>query len=775
VNSIRLIVASAACPLLALALTIQSEALEISTFAGLGGSYGSTDGPGTGARFKWPTGIAVDSSGNAYVADANNHTIRKITADGVVTTLAGQADISGSADGDGTEARFNTPRSTAVDAAGNVYVADEGNHTIRRISPTGEVSTLAGLAGSSGIVDGLGAAARFKTPRGVAVDKVGNVFVADQGNATIRKITADGTVSTLAGRPGTTGLADGTGINARFTYPEGLAVDGAGNVYVGDWGNETVRKIAPDGVVSTLAGGREGSADGTGRNAQFHDPTGVAVDSAGNVFVTDTLNHTVRKITPASVVSTFVGTAGFYGSADATGAEARFYYPRAVALTPDGAVLVADSNNNTIRKITPEAVVSTLAGLAGGSADGVGHNARFFAPWGLAVDQGGNVFVADTENHTIRKIIPDRVVSTLAGLATVPGAADGQGATARFSSPRGVAVDAQGFVYVADTQNHAIRRISLDGRVSTFAGLAGSRGYADGGGSAARFSGPQGIAVDSAGNLYVSDSANYTIRKISPNAVVTTLAGLAGSSGTTDGVGNAARFNYPAGIAVDSAGNLYVAEEFRFTLRKITPDGTVSILAGLAGASGSTDGTGETARFSYPFGVAVDRAHNLYVADDFHRTIRMVTPSGTVTTIAGLARVLGSTDGFGSDARFFNPRGVAVYPSRQPLHRGYRQQRDSCRKAHLSNSASRPNRTPSQAGGRVLASLSYWLRAGSERLDHSGNCMGWCHRGGDQGRRSVGLHQRGGRALKVLPSAPPVIWPDRTDLKLRPGTSPGGH
>lgn len=387
------------------------------------------------------------------------------------------------------------------------------------------------------------------------------------------------------------------------------------------------------------------------------------MDHAGNVYVTDTLNYTIRKITPAGVVSTLAGTADHHGPADGQGRDARFYGPRGVALTAAGDLLIADSNNNTIRKVTPDGFVSTLAGLSGGAADGVGEQARFYVPSGVAVDTAGNIFVADTDNHTIRKITPDRRVTTLAGLAGFRGSADGPGSSARFYSPGAIAVDAEGFLFVSDTYNRTVRKISPDGVVSTFAGMAGKHGSTDGPGQTARFSWPHGLAFDAAGNLYVADSSNRTIRKITREGVVTTFAGLADSSGTEDGLGSAARFNYPAGLAIDGAGNLYVTEKFRFTIRKITPEGLVTTLAGQPGSSGSADGDGATARFFYPFGIAADRAGNLYVADGFNHIIRMVTPSGFVTTVAGVAGAVGSADGIGSAASLFYPGGVAVDPT----------------------------------------------------------------------------------------------------------------
>jgi sugar lactone lactonase YvrE len=234
--------------------------------------------------------------GNVFVADEANHTIRKITPAGVVTTFAGLAGNPGSADGVGSAARFNFPFGVAVGRSGNVYVADSLNHTIRKITPDAVVSTLAGLAGSPGSADGTGSAARFSSPTGVAADRDGNVYVADYNNQTIRAITPDGTVSTLAGLAGNSGSADGTGSNARFYQPTDVAVDRAANVYVADNFNQTIRKVTPTGVVTTLAGfvHNPGRADGTGSSARFHSPSGIAADSAGNIYVGDSANYTIR-------------------------------------------------------------------------------------------------------------------------------------------------------------------------------------------------------------------------------------------------------------------------------------------------------------------------------------------------------------------------------------------------------------------------------------------------------------------------------------------------
>jgi sugar lactone lactonase YvrE len=340
------------------------EPYTFTTFAGGRGS-GNADGTGVAAFFNQPKGVATDSSGNVYVADAFNSTVRQITPAGVVTTLAGDPGGSyGSADGTGSAARFKEPSGIATDLSGNIYVADTVNNTIRKITPAGVVTTLAGLAGSSGSADGTGNAARFNTPVGIATDSSGNVYVADSFNSTIRQITPAGVVTTFAGLAGSAGSSDGTGSAARFGAPSGVATDSSGNVYATD--NQTIRKITPAGVVTTLAGlaGSSGSSDGSGSAARFVYPDGIATDSSGNVYVT-TENFTIRKITPAGVVTTLAGLAGSvggsFGTADGTGSVARFNFPFGIATDSSGNVYVADSGNNAIRKGVPGPVPSALA------------------------------------------------------------------------------------------------------------------------------------------------------------------------------------------------------------------------------------------------------------------------------------------------------------------------------------------------------------------------------------------------------------------------------
>ncbi|HUJ44661.1 MAG TPA: NHL repeat-containing protein [Opitutaceae bacterium] len=625
-----LLLLAAAAILPARAASDYSTPYSFTTLAGLS-SIGNDDGPASAARFSSPHGVTVDAAGNLFVADKGNHTIRKITPDGVVSTIAGKAGYSGSADGIGEVARFNQPFAIAVDTARNLYVADTVNLTVRKITPTGAVTTLAGLAGTQGSSDGSGSAARFCIPSGIAVDAGGNVYVADSGNNTIRKITPAGAVTTLAGTAGVFGSADGTGAAAEFFYPLALAVDAQDTIYLAEAGSCAVRKITPAGEVTTLVAA-----------GMSIIPQGIAVDRAGNVFVSDYYNI-IRKIA-AEGSSVLAGKAGAEGSADGIGGAARFRNPFGLTTDAAGNLFVADRDNNTIRKITPSAAVTTIAGLgldsSLGSTDGPLPQARFNSLASAAFGPAGEIYVADTINSTIRKIVPDGVVSTLAGSAGTAGSADGTGSAALFNSPYGIAVDATGTVYVSDPGNDNIRKITPTGIVTTVAGDATAPpGYADGTGSAARFNYPSGLAADGAGNVYVADRDNSAVRKITPAGVVTSLAGTAGSPGSTDGTGSAAAFETPQGVAVDSAGNIYVANAIRHgAIKKISPAGAVTILAGGAGGEAdSADGVGTAARFNKPLGLTVDRAGIVYVSDSENHTIRRILPTGVVSTLAGLA------------------------------------------------------------------------------------------------------------------------------------------
>ena len=597
-----------------------------------------------------------------------------LPSQGELAVFAGNLPLSGSADGKGDAARFFNPWGVVVDRRGNAFVADQGNHTIRKITPAGRVTTLAGKAGQAGARDGQGSAARFDCPSFLALDAKDHLFVSDYNNNAIRRITPGGRVSTFTGQLGAApGAADHTHPQdppALFNNPTDLGFDGQGNLFVADNDNNTIRMVTPDGLVSTVAGaaGPAGSADspqGPGSDARFNNPLGLAVDVDGILWVADTNNHTIRKIIPGSgVVTTLAGSAGHSGYADGQGGAAAFNCPGGLAVDRRRQLYVGDNINNAIRMITPIGVVSTYAGRGevAGCEDGGPGVATFNGPEGVAVDTAGDLFVVDLGNNTIRKVTRGRKVSTLAGKAGGIGSTDGTATTAAFNHPGGVAMDQDGNLYVADTNNFTIRLITPGGVVSTLAGKAGAKGFADGQGETARFGEIYFLAVDGHKNVYVSDKDNHVIRKVTPEGVVTTVAGTPGAKGDVDGDFKTARLNHPTGLAVDAAGeHLYMADHDSNTIRHIVPGGPVNTLSF---SGGSESRSGDVAGiFNAPMGLILDPSGTLYVADASSFTIRTVTPGAsgwTVGTLAGQTGTPGNQDGTGISAQFEEPYEMAL-------------------------------------------------------------------------------------------------------------------
>lgn len=604
-----------------------------------------------------------------------------------VTTLAGSRAGGGWQDGVGTSARFSFPLSIAADAQGNLYVADSHNRTVRRIAKaTGQVTTIAGSVGAAGTSDGTGSAARFISPFGIAVDAANNVYVTDAVALSVRRITPDGVVTTLA-----TGLTD----------PRGLACDGAGNVFVAD--GEVIRKITTTGATTTFAGSDTGYLDGPALSAKFSHPSDITIDGNNNLFVTDAANFVVREIAANGTVSTIAGLPGATGATD--GDHATFGTMTSIDLDAAGNLYVVDVENSLLRRVSPDGKTTTVAGqpLIYSYRDGIGTAALFSLPFSTAVDRTtGAVYVVDAIAAAVRRFDPGTsAVTTPFGSAAVPGFANGASADARFSFPHTVVRDSTGNLFV--TENHSIRKITASGIVSTFAGDPLTPGSLDGQGAAARFFTPIGLAIDSANNLYVGDSDNFTIRKVTPAGFVSTMAGFAGESALIDGIGSDARFNFMGGLAVDAGGNLYVADTYNHAIRKIDAAGLVRTIAGSV-ESGFVDGVAADASFEFPTDVALDGGGTLYIADFGNGAIRRlasdlvstvsnslfqpqtvavapngrlytsdsgviyrIEPGGFLTSLAGVAQTFGNVDGTGTGARLgsavtlrFDPRGRAL-------------------------------------------------------------------------------------------------------------------
>ena len=614
--------------------------------AGTGTSgYSGDGGPAVSAQLAHPTSIAVDSAGNLYIADFGNHRIRKVSPDGIITTVAGNG-ISGFS-GDGgpaTSAQLNQPESVAVDASGNLYIADTANIRIRRVSSDGVIVTIAG-DGQYLLIDDAGNA--LSAPLAIAynmvVDSGSNLYIAMENR--IRKITPDGIITTVAGK-GTSGFSGdgGPATSAQFNSPYGMAVDLTGNLYIADSYNNRIRKVTPDGVITTITGNGTYGFSGDGGPAVSAQITGlgsIAVDSDGNVFIADYGNECIRKITPEGIIRTVAGNPayGFSGDRGPT-TSANLNHPEGEAVDSKGNLYIADTLNHRICKVTPDRVITTIAGVGtpGFSGDGgSATSAQLNHPEDLALDSAGNLYIADTYNHRIRKVASDGVIITIAGNGTYGYSGDGGRATsAPLNHPGGVSVDSAGNLYIADTENHRIRKVTPNGMITTVAGN-GDKGYNGDGGKAtsARLDLPDGIDLDSADNLYIIFRYDTRIRKVTPDGLITAIAGI-GKSGYMSGW---ARLNdgtpihsstvtpaSPHGIAVDSANNLYVSVEG--FIRKITPDGMVTVIAGNGTDGYSGDGGPATsAQLSYyPGGVAVDSAGNLYIADTSNNRIRKVSP-----------------------------------------------------------------------------------------------------------------------------------------------------
>lgn len=631
--------------------TSQAAVLAVAPCPGIDPVAGALGGPGNRndvgewARFRALTDIALDSSGDLYTAEADSGTVRRIAAGRAVSTLAS----------------FSTwPQGIAVGRNDTLFAADWANHTIVRIAADGSAQLIAGSPGEWGYVDGPPAQARFFEPSDVAVDSAGNVLVADRYNNVIRKIEPTGEVSTLAGS-GALGLADGKATDASFSHPRRLATDAGGNVYVLEQSN-CIRRISRSGEVSSIQVGEACTSTFDPRIPASYLGA-IAVDAAGNILVGR--NRSIVRIavdgTQATLLDRQDPDPGPIIAGLAAGAEGSVYF----------------AAGTRVGRLAPDGTVSPVAGAneQQGAADGNAAMARFRAPAATAIDRAGNLYITDAGNSTLRRVSPDGSVVTIAGLAGQSGSADGQGVTARFRGPGGVAVDGGGGLYVADSGNHTVRRVSPQGDVTTLAGAPAQPGFADGPGSEARLFLPSGVAVDAKGVIYVAERgcdrfemtiagalcppAGHTIRRIDPAGNVTTLAGAPGVPGTVDGIGAAARFYLPSALTIDARGHLYVIESGN-AIRRITPEGEVSTISPAtptASAAGGVDSEPICPFDAYASSIVVDAATNIFYTSC--NLIRRRSPDGAVTTVVGTPGVVGVRLG-GLPGSLNRPRGLTL-------------------------------------------------------------------------------------------------------------------
>jgi sugar lactone lactonase YvrE len=586
----------------------------ISVYAGSLQQLGSRDGAGPAAEFNRPTSVVLDRAGNAYVADTGNHTVRKMTPDGTVSTLAGVAGQSGSVDASATAARFSSPEGIAIDSAGNLYVADTGNHTLRKISPAGMVSTVAGVAGQPGTADGSPTVARLESPVRVAVDTAGNLYVVALKRQPIRKVAPGGAISTFA--------------PALEIAPSDVAVDATNTIFVADLGTGPsgpfgfVRKFNSQGTEQTWTGS-------TSNRLPVPFPTGLAVDASGNVFVSSDglassgssfvyLFRAIFKISLEGSVTLVVGQNGTLGeptkNIDGSATVARLKNPRGLAVDSGSGLLVID--NNAIKRVDTQGSVSTLAGgLGGGYVDGTASLARFNEPQKLAAALDGSLFVADGSNGLVRKISLDGQVSTLP--LNRMDAGRPSSVLSGFRSE--LAIGLANHLFVSGPRIGSLRTVfasSPSGDISEV-NLPNKAGNY------------RTLATDVFGSLYLTDKATVYVVNFDGTNRQIVIPGM--------DVNDVA-----LGIAIDGSGTVYVSSSDH-TVRAVDAQGKLRWTVGQVGKEGYADGTGLQAQFTRPSSLTLDASGNLYVADQ--TTVRKITPDGQVRTLAGTPNQTGSQVG----------------------------------------------------------------------------------------------------------------------------------
>ncbi len=586
----------------------------------------------------------------------------------VISTVAGGAAIPTPVAA--SAATIGRPRSVVTDSAGNVYFTS-GN-CVYKLDRNGTITRIAGNSrvGYSGD-GGPATAAQMTSPSGLAINAHGDIFVADGSNR-VRRISTSGIVTTVAGS-GSGGFSGdgGPAVTAQLQNPNGLAIDASGSLFIADAANNRVRKVSTAGIVSTVAGTGVAGFSGDGgsaANAQLSAPGGLAFDPSGNLLIADTGNNRVRKVTANGTITTLAGNGipGFAGDA-AAAASAQLSGPYGLSADGSGNVFIADTGNSRIRLVA-NGTISTFAGngTAGLSGDGgAALSAQLNVATGIALDGSGNLLVADTGNYRLRKIASAGIITTVAGTSDGSFSGDnGPAAVAQLYNPIQVAADASGNLFIADRNNNRVRKVSAGGTITTVAG-SGSYGFAGDGGAAvsAQLAGPYGVAADGSGNLYFSDQGNNRVRKVAANGVITTVAGngTAGFGGD-GGLAVNAQLNGPSKVAVDATGNLFIADASNNRVRKVSVNGTITTIAGNGVAGfGGDGGLAVNAALNLPQGIALDGNGNLFIADPLNFRIRKVSPAGTITTVAGNGVGGFSGDGgLATAAQFAYPGDVAV-------------------------------------------------------------------------------------------------------------------
>jgi len=590
------------------------------------------------------TGLAADTAGNVYASDSTYQRVVKLSASGNVTIASGSAQLS-------------RPMGVAVDSAGTLYVADAGSGQVLRISTSGNSSALA----------------QITSPAGVAVDASGNVYVADTSSHRIQKVALGGTVTTIAGH-GTAGFSgdNGPALAAQLNSPSGVAVDYTGTLYISDSGNHRLRRVLPGGTITSLAGnGNPGfsSDSGPASTAMLNRPSGIAVDLIGNLYLADQFNYRLRKIGTNGGIAPIAGNGARSFSVNGGAASgAQLDQPKALAMDAAGNLYIADGNNCRVRKVSPNGTITTIAGTGapGYSGDnGPATGAQLAYQLGIAVSPAGELYIADSFNHRVRKVALNGIITTVAGTGSPGYSGDGGPATsAQVNNINGVALDFDGTLYIADYGNYRIRKV-VNGIITTVAGT-GVSGYSGDRGQAAsaQISTTWGMALDGTGNLYFSDYLNHRIRKVS-NGIITTVAGSGAYGAAGDGgLALSAQLAYPTGLAVDPTGNFYLVDSDNYSIRKVSSSGVINTIAGNGTPGYSGDGgRGTAAQLGISWGMVLDQGGNLFFADSGNNAIRVLKPLSALLSISGLVNAASNANGAIAPGEIVVLYGAGVGPS----------------------------------------------------------------------------------------------------------------
>jgi len=657
----------------------------INTVAGSGRSLLGLGGPAIAVALAQPQFLATDATGNIYVSDDVYDVVVKISTDGKMNLIAGTGrfEFNGE-EGPAASISFRLPQGIVIDRAGNLYLADSENQLVRKVTPDGELSTFAGCRCFSWGEGGPAVQAWLGNIGSIAADPAGDLYITDLYHHIVRKVDAEGLITTVVGFVPATNFPfntnqgfsgdGGLATEAFLNYPSNLTFDGEGNMFISDSGNNRIRKVTPDGIITTVAGGgSKRPQDGLqALEIELSGPSDVRIDALGNLLIADTYQHIVLKVSPSGIVKIVAGAVfarGFSGDGGPA-PQALLNNPYAVALDSGGNILVADTDNARIRTITPDGIIQTIAGSGGtnyGGDGGLATQAFLDRPRDVAMDLTGNLYVADTGNHRVRKITPSGSISTVAGTGSPGFSGDnGPALAAALNSPSGVVADLQGNVYISDTNNNRVRKVGRDGNIATVAGSDASCSNNEG---VTAVNGcvplPQGIAVDPSGNLLIAAAGNHRVRMVDQAGIVRTVAGNGTSAFSGDG-GPAVSASLwgPSAVAFDARGGFYIADTYNQRVRYVAANGIISTVAGngTTGDGGSTIAT--QAAIEYPSGVAVGPDGSFYVSSGGSDIVK-VTLEGTISRIAGDANEQSAASGFSGDggpslgALMNLPQGVA--------------------------------------------------------------------------------------------------------------------